>query len=105
MVTGGDVLGSIQRQQLLANVQHYRSQLRLVQATMLAQKEHIQNLQTEVGLLIDALKAVKYKADDKDAESFFGDTVELRDFEGKGYVIKIPNLVRKLKTLFTKGKE
>lgn len=82
--------GDLALQQLQSNVLHLQSQLTLAKATMQMQQATIQHLQLS-----------QYQIQPPaDSESVVGDSVSVTPYEGPGFKINLPGIVRKLKRLF-----
>jgi hypothetical protein len=99
----------LEAQRLYGNIMHYQSQLLLAQA-MIEQKD------VTIGLLKDRLilqgqmiegsllpETAQRKEDDK--EQILGGVVEIKKYEGKGYVVNLPKLYRDLREWIIRDKE
>ncbi|GIO04757.1 hypothetical protein J31TS6_07850 [Brevibacillus reuszeri] len=95
-------------QQLIANVQHLNSQLRLSQALAQAQQVTIQNQQVTIAQqqqFIDAtiLQQALVSNEIEDKEEILGGAVSITKYQGNGFEVNIPNIFRWTKRLI--GKE
>jgi hypothetical protein len=99
----------LEAQRLSANIMHYQSQLVLAQA-MIEQKD------ATIGLLKDRLilqgqmvegrllpEPAERKEDDK--EEILGGAVEIKKYEGKGFVVNLPKLYRDLRDWIIRDKD
>jgi hypothetical protein len=99
----------LEAQRLSANIMHYQSQLLLAQA-MIEQKE------ATIGLLKDRLilqgqmvqgrllrEPAQRKEDDN--EKIFGGLFEIKKYEGKGFLVNLPQLYRELRDWIIRDKE
>jgi len=101
----------IKEQQLLAQVQHLRSQILLANALTQSQRDTIQSQQTiidqqqqvlDASILQQSLLTETLKNKTEDSEKILGGAISLTRYEGKGFHINIANIYRLLKEKFNK---
>jgi hypothetical protein len=101
-------------QRHLANIDHLKSQLRLSymmvrtqEATIQAQQVTIVNQQRILSgeVLMDSIKNVTPKPEDKDTEEVLGGMAEITKYEGKGFNLNLPEAYRQLRRLFSEKKK
>jgi hypothetical protein len=111
-LSGGESEVAIQR--LVANIHHLKGQLALSQAilqtkdtTIQNQQQYIQNHQRVMSgeVMIDSLRNVTPKSKDESKEKFFGGTVSITKYEGKGFEVDLPEMLRWLKRYVSGGDE
>lgn len=99
----------IKEQQLLAQVQHFMSQIMLANALTQAQRETIENQQIiinqqqkviDASILQQSLLTKTLKNEAEDNEKILGGTISLTKYEGKGFNINTPNIYRLLREKF-----
>jgi len=106
---GDAVNESIAVQRLESNILRLRSDLKLAAAELQAKNTTIEAqqliIEVQKGLLsgevvINSIKDVTPKPEDKDKEELLGGTVSIIPLKGKGLEINLPELFRRLKRLF-----
>jgi len=93
-------------QKLLANVRHLESQIALAEAVIHAQHASIEAQEIVIGhqrslggdVMVSSLKSVHHE----DRLEILDGLVSVRPYEGKGFEINLPQLVRRLRKLFQK---
>ncbi|AYV67625.1 hypothetical protein C2I06_12520 [Niallia circulans] len=95
-----------QNQQLMANVQHFKSQIMLLNATIQLQSQTIGQQQImidqqkrllDASILQTSLIAESISQEEEDKEEIFGGAMSLTKLEGKGFEVNIANIYRWLK--------
>ncbi|MGE9751515.1 hypothetical protein ACQP3R_00980 [Bacillus inaquosorum] len=101
----------LQVQQLMANVQHFKSQIIFLNATVQLQAQTIEQLQTLVeqqqrvidSTILQASLVTKALSEEEDKEEILGGAVALTKLEGKGFEVNIANVYRWLKNRVEKN--
>ena len=96
--------------QLRANVLHLQSQLMLAEATIQVKDAVVQALNLTIyqqrQLLIERSGSDRgEKAADNDDEAILGDAIHVTTYEGKGFKVDLPGILRKLKRKFGPQKD
>lgn len=90
-------------QQLLANVQHLQGQIMLARAITQANDMTIKNQQniiTQQQKMIDlTILQHSYLKPEEENEKVLGGTLTIKEYEGNGFAINIPEIYRKIKEL------
>ncbi|AHM67204.1 hypothetical protein PPSQR21_035660 [Paenibacillus polymyxa SQR-21] len=90
-------------QQLLANIQHLQGQLMLARAITQASEITIQNQQniiTQQQKMIDlTILQHSYIKSEEENEKFLGGTLTIKEYEGNGFAINVPEIYRRIKEL------
>ena len=90
-------------QQLLANIQHLQGQLMLARAITQANDMTIQNQQniiTQQQKMIDlTILQHSYLKPEEENEKVLGGTLTIKEYEGNGFAINIPEIYRRIKEL------
>lgn len=95
-----DVGHLIKFQRMAAAVNHLKSQLKLAEATILAQQDHILTLkELNTNALITSLTKVVQKEKVSDGVTFFNGLIKINRFEGKGFEVDTPKLIHKAKEM------
>ncbi len=97
------VENQIKFQRMEAAINHLKSQIRLAEATILAQQDHIISLKEfNTNVLVTSL--IKVIENDKESKgvSFFDDLIKIKPYKGKGFEIDIPRVVSKVKEISKK---
>jgi hypothetical protein len=84
-------------QQLRANVLFLQSQLQLAQATVELKDSTITNLKTTLLLQKPSPQALAGARLVSDTEPLIGDLVKVKKYDGKGFLIDLPEILRSLK--------
>ena len=93
----------IKYQRMEAAISHLNSQLKLAEATILAQRDHIHSLK-EINANVLAASLIKVVEDNKESDgiNLFQDVIKIKKFKGKGFEIDIPRVISKAKKLTKK---
>jgi hypothetical protein len=90
-------------QRLLANVRHLEGQLALAQAVMYAQQASIKAQETTIEnqqqIMTGEIISASVVAEDR--EELLGGTVAVTKYEGKGFEVNIPEILRKIRKIMT----
>lgn len=96
-------------QRLVANIRHLEGQLSLAQAVLQAKDATIKAQQITMDhqhrvlsgeVVIGSLRTITPERKVKDKEELLSGTIAITRYEGKGFEINLPELFRKLKSLF-----
>ena len=64
------------------------------------QQDHIEALKQDSDLLgqclLYSLKAIKIRDEEDESISFLNDTLEIKKYEGKGFAVNLPKIIRML---------
>lgn len=86
-----------------AAINHLKSQLRLAEATVLAQQDHIITLKEyKTNVLVTSLVKVVEREKESNGVSFFDDLIKLKPYKGKGFEIDLPKVIEKAKKIAKK---
>jgi len=97
------VANQIKFQRMGAAINNLKSQLRLAEATFLAQQDHINSLKEfNTNALVTSLIKVIEKDKESNGVSFFDDLIKIKPYKGKGFEIDIPKVVSKVKEISKK---
>ena len=95
-------------QRLAANIDHLKGQLRLARAELQLAGATIQTQQVTIsrllgdGVIGESLKNITPRPKDEDKGYVIWDIFIIKNYEGKGFEIKLPELFRKFRRLFKK---
>ncbi|MFH1982469.1 MAG: hypothetical protein ABIL58_11540 [Pseudomonadota bacterium] len=94
------VENQIKFQRMEAAIHHLKSQLRLAEATILVQQDHIVTLKDyNTNVLVGSLVKVVEKEKESDGVSFFDDLIKLKPYKGKGFEINLPKVIEMVKKI------
>ena len=97
------VENQIKFQRMEAAIHHLKSQIRLAEATILTQQDHIVTLKEyKTNVLVSSLVKVVEKEKESDGVSFFDDLIKLKPYKGKGFEIDLPKVIEKAKKIAKK---
>jgi hypothetical protein len=91
-------------QKLASNIYHLRSQIALARAVIQTQQATIHAQEATIDLQRQFLVPERMTAGNQSVprEEFFGGTVALTKYEGKGFEVNLPGIFQRLKKMFTR---
>ena len=90
-----DSANDIQTQKLIANIRHLEGQLALASALMQAQRASIEAQKVTIGLLNGTVTIKSLVKEDQ--EDLLGGVVSIVPYEGKGFTLHLPEILRRLR--------
>lgn len=103
-------LNDVSTQKLLANIHHLTGQLALARALLETKNATIQAQQVAISqnvvsatVVVDSIVEITPVPQKDDKEEFLGGTLAITKYQGKGFEINVPELIRMLKRRFGKS--